>query len=158
MLPFFLSLGQKTYSIQKYTIFIYVLHIKEGLVLESRAQEIWSSQDRKAVHFLCGLVTCFLSDVYVSDESRICFELDKALLIDISKYSVKPFDSKEFIWSLKLELSGLRPKMVSMCSRLSVGRIWHDWSHVARFYQNIFVFMHCLNKCIRSSFLLWRFL
>lgn len=65
----------------------------------------------------------FSSDVYVSDESRSCFELDKALLIDISKYSVKPFGSKEFIWSLKLELSGLRPKMVSMCSRLSVGRI-----------------------------------
>ena len=63
---------------------------------------------------------------------------------------------QKFIWSLKLRLSGLGPKAVSMCGWLSVGRIWHDWSHVPRFCWSIFVLLHCQNKCIRFSFSSWK--
>ena len=65
----------------EYTILIYVLHVREVLVSDPARIE-------KASIFLCCLVSCFLSDVYVLDESISCFELDKVLSIDISKYSV----------------------------------------------------------------------
>ena len=136
---FLLSLGRK-HILRKAFYFNYMFYIWEKDWFRSHGLgRPYPARMERASIFLCCLVSCFQSDVYVSDESRNRFQLDKVISIDIFKYSVKPLCSKNFIWSLKLRLSGLGPKAVSMCGWLSVGRIWHDWSHVPRFCWSIFV-------------------
>ena len=86
LLVFFFR-GEKIFYTE-YTILIYVLHVREDWFRSQGLRRPDPARIEKASIFLCCLVSCFLSDVYVLDESRSCFELDKVLSIDISKYSV----------------------------------------------------------------------
>ena len=56
---------------------------------------------------------------------------------------------QKFIWSLKEELSGVRPKTVVMSKWMLGLRIWHDWSHES---QKGLVVWHFQNVCVKWSF------